>query len=547
MAMENLAYPDFLKLLERLEKENDEASIKEAIFARCATDIELFAKMFFPHYCVHPFNKFHYDTFKDYTFGEQAVRRASSAPRGYAKSTIKVLIKPIHDVCYKLEKFIVIASNTEPQSSQKLKDISSELITNESIIDMYGKMLPNRKVGATDFITNNDGFETRFLALGAKTEARGIRFREARPSKIICDDVEHSTEVESEALREKMEDWYKQVISKIGDENTSIEFVGTVLHRKSLLKSLVKNPKYQSREYKAVISWADRKDLWANWQKIYCDIDNEERQDHARKYYLDNQAEMDKGVEVLWPEKEPYYALQEEIIETGMRAFMKEKQNSPLSDEEKVFNQEDFHYYEVTEDGKAFKLLRSGRIFKIDDLQPLGVIDPSTGQVKPSQNKKTDWTCILSGFKDPITGRVFVHHDYTKRTSPTKYIKELFELNAQFGYHKFGIETNLFRGLLKKNILDEKKLREKQLKKQVSIKFYDIIQTENKQKRIYTLEPKVFHGYLVFNKHLSNEFFDQIWEFPKASHDDCPDALEMLWGLANNKYKTGALNKAMDR
>lgn len=543
--MADLPYQDYLKLLENYAKNEDEEGIKAATFLRCASDIQLFAQTFFPHYCIHPFNQFHYDTFEDYSFGETCIRRASSAPRGYAKSTIKVLIKPIHDILYKLERFIVIVSNTEAQSSQKLKDISAEFITNNDIIDFYGKMLPSKKVGSTDFITDNKGFQTRFLALGSSTEARGIRFREARPSKIICDDVEHSTEVESEQLREKMQEWYKDVISKIGDENTNIEFVGTVLHRKSLLKSLVKNPKYSSREYKAIISWSDRKDLWEKWQEIYCDLDNEERQDHAKDYYLKNQKEMLKGVEVLWPEKEPYYALMEEILETGMRSFMKEKQNDPMSDEEKVFSQEDFHYYEITPDGKYFKLLRSGRMFKIADLQVLGAIDPSTGQVKPTQNKKSDWTCILTGYKDPVTGRVFVHHDYTKRVSPTKYIKELFELNARFDYYKIGLETNLFRGLLKKNILDEKKIREKATGKPISIKFYDIIQTENKQKRIYTIEPKVFHGYLVFNKHLSNEFFDQLWDFPKASHDDCPDTLEMLWGLANGKYKTGGLAKGI--
>ena len=45
----------------------------------------------------------------------------------------------------------------------------------------------------------------------------------------------------------------------------------------------------------------------------------------------------------------------------------------------------------------------------------------------------------------------------------------------------------------------------------------------NKEKRIYTIEPKVYNGYILFNRHLSQEFFDQMWEFPKGKHDDCPD------------------------
>jgi predicted phage terminase large subunit-like protein len=543
--MENLEFPEFLKVLDDLK--NDEDAIKEAVIARCATDIELFAHTFFPHYCEFPFNQFHYDTFKDYKYMERAVRRASSAPRGFAKSTVKALFKPIHDVVYRLERFIVIVSNTEPQASQKAKDISTEFLTNELLKDFYGNWLPNRKVGATDFICKQDDFACRIYAVGSKTEIRGIRFGQARPSKIICDDVEHSTEVENEAIREKYEDWYKEVISKIGDTKTNIEFVGTVLHRKSLLKSLVNNPKYQSREYKAIESWSERPDLWDKWKAIYCDLDNDQRHIEARAFYEQNEEEMLKGVQVLWPEKEPYYFLMEEIIETGMRAFMKEKQNSPMSDEEKVFDPEDFWYYtQTTQNGKdGFLIEKTNKFIPLEYLQCIGVIDPSTGQVKPSQNKKTDFTCILTGYKDPLSNRLFVHADYTKRTSPSKYVKQIFENHEIYDYHRFGIETNLFRGLLLNNIKDEQKRYELNNTKQIKIKFYDIVQTENKEKRIYTIEPKVYNGYIIFNRHLSQEFFDQMWEFPKGKHDDCPDALEMLWSLANNRYKAGAIDKGV--
>jgi predicted phage terminase large subunit-like protein len=386
------------------------------------------------------------------------------------------------------------------------------------------------------------------LAVGSKTEIRGIRFGEARPSKIICDDVEHSTEVENEAIREKYEDWYREVISKIGNEKTNIEFVGTVLHRKSLLKSLVNNAKYKSREYKAIITWSDRPDLWDKWKQIYCDLDDEERQDNALKFFKDNEEAMMKGVEVLWPEKEPYYHLMEEIIETGMRAFMKEKQNSPMSDEEKVFDPEDIWWYEqCQEDGEdGFRIERTGTFVPVKYLHCLGVIDPSTGQVKPSQNRKTDFTCILTGYKDPLTGRLFVHHDFTKRTSPSRYVKQLFENHENYDYNKFGIETNLFRGLLRQNITDEKKRQELNLSKPISIKFIDIVQTENKEKRIYTIEPKYYNGYILFNKAmLSQEFKDQLWEFPKGKHDDCPDSLEMLWSLSENRYKAGGIGKGL--
>lgn len=533
----------FFEFLQKLVIEEDFDQFLNAIYYRCAEDIEVFAICFFPHYCKYPFNIFHFDTFRDYKFNERGVRRSSAAPRGFAKSTIKVLIKPIHDVCYKLEKFLVILSNTESQSAQKLKDIASEFLTNEAINLVYGRLIPTRKVNATDFIAVNGSWSCRLLAMGMGTEMRGIRYRDARPSKIILDDIEHSTEVENELLRDKVEQWYFDVVSKIGDEETNIEIVGTILHERSLLRNLLNNARYKSREYKAIISWSDRRDLWDQWTSIYTNLDDDDRLETAKKFYHDNEKEMMKGVEVLWPEKEPYYALQEEIIETGIRSFMKEKQNSPMSDEEKVFSPENIWWYHEVEHG--FMIEKTNTLIPWQALTAMGAIDPSTGQRKPTQNKKTDFTCIPCGYVDKKK-RLFVDYDFTKRVTPSIFIQKIFELHEHYNFYKFGVETNLFRNLLLDNIRSERDRIVKEKGKRIDIKWYDIELHDNKEKRIYTLEPKVYHGHILFNRDkISSEFMNQLYDFPKAVHDDCPDALEMLWGLVQNKYKVGALNKDM--
>lgn len=510
---------------------------------RCAYDVQLFAEVFFPHYCVHPFNDFHKDTFKSYEYGKRKVRDAKCAPRGYAKSTIDALIKPIHDICYCLEKFIVIGSNTIDQSQQKLKDIKNELLTNDVLIYHFGSLLKKRIVASTDFIVDNAGFKIRLLAIGSKTEVRGIRFGEARPTKIILDDIEHSTEVENEQIREKYEDWFKDVISKIGDENTSIIVVGTILHRKSLLKRLLCNPRYVRREYKAVISWPDNKKLWKQWEEIYKDIQNEYRQDHALEFFKKNEKEMLKGVKVLWPEKEPYYDLAIEIITDGMRSFMKEKQNDPMSSEDKIFHPDDFHYFKQEDEGLIIK--KTGKLIRWEEMSGIfASIDPSAGEVKPSTNKKSDFTCIPVGYKDR-KGRLFVIEAFLKRVKPTTYIKEIFEIHDCYDLDKLAVETNLFRKLLIQNIVDERKRRSKKQGKEIKLPIYEVLNLENKTKRIYTLEPKISHGWILFNESLSEEFFGQFFDFPQASHDDAPDAIEMLWNLANNRYKASEISKSV--
>lgn len=492
-----------------------------------------------------PFNELHHDLFAVTQFGERSIRRARAAPRGYAKSTVTALIKPIHDICYALEKFIVIFSNTQDQAFQKLRDIRSEVLTNAALIDDYGICFHTKTPGESEYIVWCGNHSVLFAGFGAGTEVRGIRYGADRPSKIIVDDGEHSEEVLNEAIRKKYEDWMFQVVSKLGTKETNIEVIGTILHIESLLAKLLVNPAYSGKLYKAVISWSQRQDLWDQWTRIYTNIDDDERVAKSQAFYIANEAELLKGVRVLWPEKESYLDLMKELIETGRRAFMKEKQNEPIGGEDHLF--EELQFYHETSEGLLIE--KSGVLIKWDQLKgqngkflnAYAVLDPATGQTKARAGKSLDFACIPTGLRDP-KGRLFVHSDWTRRATPTKQIAAVFDLHVQFDYQKFGVETNLYRDLLTENLIRERKRIEQETKKVVKIPFYDINNVDNKEKRIYTLEPKVSHGWILFNRALSGEFVQQMLSFPHGSHDDCPDALEMLWGLVNNRYKAAGVD-----
>ncbi len=470
--------------------------------------------------------------------GERNIRRADAAPRGSAKSTLKTLIKPIHDFCYGLEKFILIISSTNPLAFKKLKDIRHECKTNQALRVAYGIHFPARKAGETEFLVRSHFGECYFVALGRGSEVRGIRINEARPTKIILDDVEHSDEVYSEERRKKTENWFFEDVTKAGDTGTNIEFIGTVLHPDSLLKKVLNNPAYVGRIYQSVISWSEREDLWNKWREIYNNKDNLKRLEESEAFYKQNEKELLKGTKVLWPEKEDYLALMKEMEEIGRRAFMKEKQNEPQGSENPVF--ERIHWYKEIADG--IQIEETGEIIKWATIRNGcgGAIDPSTGQMPAKGKRLGDYSCLLTGYKDP-KGRVLVHHDFTKRVSPTKYITEIFELHAKFKYDRFAVETNLFRNLLLPNILDERKRREKESGKTVQIAFYDVVQTENKMERIYRLEPKVNHGWILFNRALSRDFMNMVTDFP-GDYDDGPDALEILWNLFHNRYKPAGVS-----
>lgn len=520
-----------------------EEEAKAATRVRCETDFQTFVEMFFAHYCKYPFNQFHRDVFERYGQFQVARREIDGAPRGYAKSTLKSLLKPIHDVCYGIEKYILLVSCKQDQANDKLKDIRREFSHNDALVSVYGIRFSRANPGESGFEVSSDAGKCLFKAVGSRTEVRGLRYGEYRPTKIVLDDVEDSEESQNAELRQKLKDWYFEVIRNLGTNETNIELVGTVLHRDSLLKNLEKNPAYSSRIYKSVISWASNQKLWDEWEKIYTDIGNDAREKDSDMFYVEHKEEMLKGVEVLWPEKEPYIHLMKEKIEIGRRAFMKEKQNEPIASEDALFD----NIWWFHEEGEDFVIERTGqRVPKAHLIERCGVIDPATGESRRSK-AGLDFTSIVGGYSDP-KGRLFVYDDFTKREKPTEYIKQIFEFHERLNFDKFGVEMNLYRNLLMENIVRERKEREASRKKAgmpnwgVRIPFYEIESREKKEKRIYTLEPKVNHGWILFNRTLSVEFMNQVQDFPKGDHDDAPDALEMLWGMVNNRYKASPIS-----
>ena len=530
----------FWKLYDELLTDQQLLEAKTLLIERCRFDVETFARVFFPHYCDYSFNQFHRDCFADWRQNTRRARYADAAPRGSAKSTLKTLIKPIHDLCFGHENFIIIISDTQAQAIGKLKDIRAELLDNAMLVTHFGTFFRAKNVAETSFVARCGNRKVLFQAYGAGSEIRGIRFGQHRPSKIILDDAENSEEVFNEEIRAKREDWFKQVISKLGNKTTNIEVVGTILHKQSLLRNLFDNPAYRARMYKAVISWSDREDLWQKWRELYGNLENalEQRTAESDDFFLDHRDEMLRGTKVLWPERESYLDLMKEMFELGRKAFFKELQNEPIASDQALFDT--LHWYVETPEG--VKIERTGVVIPWDQLSaPMAAMDPSAGQTKAKPGKLGDFTSILAGRTD-VRGRLFVSNDWTKRAAPTKYISAIFELWELLKYEKMAVETNLYRNLLLPNIATEKEARERKRKADkvgdwaINVKFYDVINVENKIKRIYALEPKVENGYILFNKTLSAEFRNQMEAFPLGEHDDAPDALEMLWSLANGRY-----------
>lgn len=418
-----------------------------------------------------------------------------AAPRGNAKSTIISFALPIWCAVYKKKHYIVIVSDTADQANDFLSNIRAEFEDNELLLEDFGD-LSGMIWTTSDIILKGD--DVRIQALGAGKKIRGRRFHQWRPDLIICDDLENDENIQSPDQRKKMEQWYSKALSKSGDERTDKVIIGTLMHYDSLLSKVLKNPTYLTRKYQAVLTFSDSH-LWVDWEKIITDLSNLKRLDDAFAFYMEHKEEMEAGTRVLWPEKEDYYNLMVQRVADGPAAFSSEKQNEPLSDDERRFHPDWIQYYEESEIlGKS--------------LYVVGFVDPSLGKMGG------DYSGIITVASD-FNHQIYVLDADLEKRHPDIIILDVIAKHRIYNYQRFGAEENQFQEYFKDNLI------KKSEEVGVNIPIVGVRQGSDKILRIQSLQPDIKNGRIKF-KRSQQKLIEQLVNFPNADHDDGPDALE---------------------
>lgn len=425
---------------------------------------------------------------------------AAAAPRGNAKSTIVSFALPIWAAVYKKKHYIVIVSDTASQADDFLVNIRDELEENELLRHDFGDQSGDVWT-QSDLITSGD---VRIQALGIGKKIRGRRYKQWRPDLIIGDDLENDENVASPDQRKKNLSWYTKALSKAGDERTDKILIGTIIHYDSLLAKTLKNPVYMSKKYQAVIKWSSSP-LWGLWEKIITNLENPGRLAEAREYYEQNKSAMLEGTEVLWPEKESYYNLMLQRLADGPAAFSSEKQNEPLSDEDRRFLPEWISYYEDNE--------LTGK-----ELYVVGFVDPSMGK------QGSDYSAIVIIAMDS-NYQVYVLEADLQRRHPDLIINDSINWFRKYPYMKrFGVEENQFQEYFKDNLV--KKVEEVHREENLNVPLIKgVKQVSDKILRIESLQPDIKNGRVKFKRN-QQMLIEQLVNFPSADNDDGPDALE---------------------
>ena len=493
-----------------------------------AFDLSYFGRAYLPHFFIRKSPAFHEELDEIWFSGvmkgldpyadkkrisrEDGSRNAIAAPRGHAKSTNFTFKDTLHAVLYEYKHYPIIISDSSDQAEGFLDDIKTELESNYNIIQDFGE-LKGDKVWRTGVILTKTGIKVE--ALGSGKKIRGRRHRAWRPDLLVLDDIENDENVMTPEQRRKLSGWFYKAVSKSGDTYTDIMYIGTILHYDSLLSNVLKNPSYKTKVYQAVISDADNRQLWEEWETIYTNLFDPDHEKHADAFYKAHEEEMKAGSRVLWEEKWSYRDLQQMKITEGEASFNSEMQNNPIDPDNADFNEEWFDYYE---DGEVD--------FKDRKFVLIGANDPSLGK-----NKKSDTSSIISLAIDLTTGYMYVAEASVEKRKPDVIITDVIETHRRFkrdygkGYFRFGVETVQFQYFFKDVMAKEA------LNAGEHIPIEEISSISNKELRIRSLQPFIKNKWIKFNRR-HKELIKQLTEFPMGKNDDAPDGLHMAVTLA---------------
>lgn len=506
-----------------------------------AIDMEFFGRAYFPHYFSRPSPEFHRELDAIWQQGVlkgrypltaadtktisrlPGVRRAVAAPRGHAKSTNLTFKGTMHSTLYGYKHYPIIISDSSEQAEGFLDNIRVEFEENTAILEDFGPLAGS--VWRSNVLVTKTNIKIE--AIGSGKKIRGRKHRNWRPDLIILDDVENDENVRTPEQRKKLKDWFDKAVSKCGDDYTDIVYIGTLLHYDSLLAKTLANPAYRSIKYKAVIRFSQADDLWQQWETIFTDLSNDDREADALAFFQAHKTAMLEGTQVLWKEKLSYYDLMVMRVSEGEASFNSEEQNEPINPDDCLFMEEWFDYYneaEVNFGDPAFDFF--------------GFIDPSLGKTK-----RSDFSAIVTLAKHKGSGYMYVVDADIERRHPDRIIADVLAkerwLRASFGhgYRKLGAETNQFQWFLKEE------LAKASAKAGLYLPIEEVQQTSDKVMRVQTLQPDVKNKYIKFNRR-HKRLLEQLTQFPMGAHDDGPDALEGARSIAKKVKRFRILDRA---
>lgn len=496
-----------------------DAAAQAARRARAAGDLEFFARTYFPHYIKRGNSVLHeylYRRLPELAGQAQSATDVIAAPRGEAKSTLCSRIFVLWCVCTARKHYMMIGMDAFAQAAIMLEALKAELEVNPRLALDYPEAVGVGKVWQAGVILTANNIKIE--AVGSGQRIRGRIHGPHRPDLFIGDDLENDENVRTPEQRDKLEGWLKRAVMQLGGagEKYDVIIIGTVLHYDSVLSRLLNNPLWRAARFRGILDWPVNLALWDQWEQILLTDGSEA----AQRFYAARQAAMQEGARVSWPDGRPLVALMTQRARDGHAAFDSEVQNDPLSDEDAPFAAA------LKSPQIWWHTLPPGLVF-------FGACDPSLGKSGAAR----DPSALLVGGFDRTQGVLYVIAASVAKRLPDQIIEEIIAAQAEHRCLAWAVESVQFQEFLRTELVKRGAARG------IPVPARGVTPHTDKALRIASLQPHIKNG--LIRLHTSQKaLIDQLRHWPKADHDDGPDALQMLWTLAVRGAQTFAYTLA---
>ena len=461
---------------------------------------DFFVSNYFPHYVRSSsrsqLHNYLFEHLPQVLQQPSSVHLAIAAPRGEAKSTLVSQLFTLYCLVAQKKRYALIVMDSIDQAYPMLEAIKVELEFNQRLRVDFPEIAGQGRVWQAATIITKANQKVQVAGSGKKL--RGLRHGAYRPDLVVLDDIENDEQVRSPEQRDKLHDWLKKTVLPLGaaGDKLDVVYIGTILHYDSVLNRTLSSKAWKTAKFKALIRQPDDMSLWDKWEDFYLN----EGEAVADAFYSQNKSAMDKGAVVSWAAR-PILTLMKIRARDGHATFDSEYQNDPLSSDDAMFANALTYWTELP-----------------GELVYFGALDPSLGKAGASR----DPSAILVGGYHRETGKLYVIEAQVKKRLPDLIIEDVIRMQKQYQCQRWFVETVQFQEFLKDELV------KRSAQRGIPVPATATKPNTDKMLRIESLQPHMANGLILLHSSQAT-LISQLRHFPKADHDDGPDALEMLW------------------
>lgn len=461
------------------------SGIPDDIAITLATSTAAFSTYFLEEHVTRPFSTLHTAIFKGLD-DPSLFRVALAAPRGYGKTTIADLAYVARIACFNLEPYVLIVSNTVTQAEKYLATLKQELEFNDKILAAFGKL--KGPVWSSEQIVLSNG--VCIQVRGAGQQVRGLKWRQFRPTVVICDDLEDKESVMSAEQRKKLKDWFYGDLMRVGHKTgqaCKIVYIGTILHQDCLLENVLANDRWHRTRLEAFDSSLT-------------------------------------PVDPSFLSAEEVKNLYDEYLQEGMLDVLyMEYRNMAVAPENRIFP---IQYHRYHPGDSISRVVLEG-------IKNRSLVTCVLGDPAKTQNAGSDFYAIIGLAIDFQQGLIFAHEVMSERLEPASFITAMMDMADRLGTNKLFIETTSLHDWLMTVVRTVMMQRLKNGRP----KIYDVTEIHSSSKakldRIGSLAPLYKAGSILHNAECCHKLEGQLIDYPKAKFDDVSDCMAMVIPVIN--------------